>query len=194
MESTASGLIALGALIISLYAFVKYLRKSEARHRLRLEEQKKAEALALEEQRKKDALSLIQRPLDIIRESIKLVTETKSLKTMVHRFDVIANNIESVETTLRQFNQPDLITPSPEQLRKEILGHKQVLIRDLLLREADRNIERAKAVTRKSSKITILDKAILMLVDGRNELTSEPEKQRLIEKESIIRALIGALD
>lgn len=183
---TICGSISVGAIVLLVYFWGKYARggpRRAERQRQIIQEQKKAEAL-----------KYIQRPLEIIEESVEIINKTPNLKTMIHRFETIMSTIGDIETMLRHFQQPDsILSPSPTQLRSRFIEEKQTKVRDFLVKEADRNIERAEAVTRKSSKISILDKTILMLVDGRNELENETEKKRIEEIEESIRALIGAL-
>jgi hypothetical protein len=121
-----------------------------------------------EAERKGFGLQLAQRRVEIIEESKNIINKSKKLDTIIHRFEVIFNNIEKLKSLAEEYQYPDITSPPPRETEEFYINEKDRFIKDFILEEIDRNIQKAKAVTRKSTKISILDKSIILICDGKN--------------------------
>ena len=67
--------------------------------------------------------------------------------------------------------------------------------RTVLFKEfVDRNIQKANAVTRKSTKISLLDKSIILICDGRDLIEDGDKLKELSDKENEIKSLVDRIN
>jgi len=151
--------------------------------------QKKAEKRNIE-QKKATALKFAQRHVQIIQESMELINKSKNLKTIIRRFDTILENVDRLIVLAKQYDYPDITKPVPSEMKEFYTKDRERFIREYVLEQVADEIERAKTITRKPSKIAILDKALLLLFDGKKALRDENQVGVILEKEKEIRDLI----
>lgn len=157
-------------------------------------QQKKSGAKKREMERKDFALNLAQRHVQIIEGSKDIINKSKKLETIVNRFDVILENVGKLKSLAEEYQYPDIISPSPEDTEIFYINEKDKFIKDFILEEIDRNIQKAKAVTRKSTKISILDKSIILICDGKNVVKKNDNIEELSKKENEIKKLINQIN
>ena len=58
----------------------------------------------------------------------------------------------------------------------------------------DRNIQKANAVTRKSTKISLLDKSIILICDGRDLIEDGDKLKELSDKKNEIKSLVNKIN
>ena len=143
--------------------------------------------------RKEEAKRFAQRPVEIIQESMDLIKKTKNLDTVIGRFDTIFNQLDQLSKLLIQYECPDLLKPSPQEMKEFYSKKRDEFIRDFVIEQSDDDIGRANAVTRNSSKIAMLDKALLRLFDGKKALNNKDYMGDIEKKENEIRQMIEAI-
>ncbi len=143
-----------------------------------------------EEARRKQAQFLAKRHKEIIDQSLEIISKTKNLSTLVSRLDTIIENADKLIKIAEDYNYPDLTEPPPQELKNNFVNYKENKIKEFLLDQVNYEIEKAQAITKKSSKITILDKAILFILDAKRLINDAETKKILEDKESEIRQLI----
>jgi hypothetical protein len=134
-----------------------------------------------------------ERQLDIINESLEIISKTKNLSTLISRYDTIIDNVDKLIKIAEDYNCPDLTEPPPQALKEKFLKDRESKIKSFILDQVDFEIEKAKAITKKSSKISILDKAIVMILEGKRLINDEETEKILDNKEAEIRQLIEAI-
>ena len=147
-----------------------------------------------EAERKDFALKIAQRHIQIIEESKNIINKSKKLDTIIHRFDVILENAAKLKSLAEEYRYPDITSPSPEKTEEFYISEKDRFIKDFILEEIDKNIHKAKAVTRKSTKISILDKSIIFICDGKDAINNKDNIEELSEKENEIKILITQIN
>lgn len=145
-------------------------------------------------QKKATAQMFAQRHVQIIQESMELINKSKNLKTITGRFDTIFENVDHLIALVEKYNYPDITKPAPTEMKEFYIKEREKFIRDFILEQVADEIERAKTITRKPSKIAILDKALLLLFDGKKALRDEAEASSFSEKEKEIRRLIEQIN
>lgn len=147
-----------------------------------------------EAERKDFGLQIAQRQVQIIEESRNIINKSKKLETIIHRFDVILENAAKLKSLAEEYQYPDITSPSPEKTEEFYINEKDRFIKDFILEEVDKNIHKAKAVTRKSTKISILDKSIIFICDGKDAIKNKNNIEELSEKENEIKMLIDQIN
>jgi len=147
-----------------------------------------------EAERKDFALQIAQRHVQIIEESKNILNKSKKLDTIIHRFDVILENTAKLKLLAEEHQYPDITSPPPEEIEKFYINEKDRFIKDFILEEIDKNIHKAKAVTRKSTKISILDKSIIFICDGKDAIKNKDNIEELSKKENEIKMLIDQIN
>jgi hypothetical protein len=142
----------------------------------------------LKELQKKPFIMQAERQIQIVNESIDIIHKSKNIKTILGRYETIFQNIDSLKKVEQQF--PDIISPTTNELESSIKKDKSVFLSQFALENVDEEIGRANAVTRKSSKIAYLDKALLTLYEIKKEIDDDEVKNEILEKEKEIRMLI----
>jgi len=112
----------------------------------------------------------------------------------VNRFDVILNNADTLIKRSEQYNYPNITNPPPQAIKDFYLKTREEKIKDFLLEQIDVEIEKAQTITRKASKITLLDNALLLIVDGKRKLREEDKVKELEIKEKEIKTLIHQIE
>jgi len=134
-----------------------------------------------------------ERHLDIINESLEIISKTKDLSTLISRYDAIIDNVDKLIKIAEDYNCPDLIEPPPQVLKDKFLKDRENKIKSFILDKVDFEIEKAKAITKKPSKISMLDKAIITILEGKR-LINDKEIQKILDnKEAEIRQLIESI-
>lgn len=169
-------IIIIVTIIILLYALTKSMDKQA-------EKAKREKEIAL-------AKSMAARHNQIIKESLDIISKTKNLSTLVSRFDTILDNVDKIIKLSEQYNYTDLTEPPPHELKNYFLKYRNDKIREFILNQVEFEIDKAKAVTKKSSKISILDKAIVMLLEGKRLIEDTEIRNIFDDKEIEIRQLI----
>ncbi len=144
----------------------------------------------LAEQKKETAQKFAQRHVQIIQESMEVINKSKNLKTITGRFDTIQENVGHLIALAIAYDYPTITKPTPSEMKDFYTKDRERFIREYVIEQVADEIERAKTITRKPSKIAILDKALLLLFDGKKALKDETQAAVLLEKEKEIRDLI----
>jgi len=179
MEIFISFIIIVGMIILTIY-LGKRTDKSRIKKKI--------------EEKREFARQMASRHLQIIEESTDIINKTKKLDTAIGRFDTIFINIEGLKTLATEYQYPDIVSPPPEETEEYYKNEKIKFIKEFIIDEINRNIERAKAITRKSTKISLLDKSILLICDGKDLLKEEDEIKKFSDKEKELRELIEQMN
>jgi hypothetical protein len=179
MDSIIGLSVCLGIIIIVIFA-AKMIDKSRIK---KLNTEKRAYAS-----------QFAQRHVEIIEESKNIINKSKKLDTITHRFEVILNNIEKLKSLAKEYQYPDITNPPPGEIEAFYINEKDKFIKDFILEEIDKNIQKAKAVTRKSTKISLLDKSIMLICDGKDLVKNEDKIKELSNKENEIKDLINQIN
>ena len=170
--------------MVGIIIFVIFLAKRADKSRIRRQIEAKREF----------ARQMAHRHIQIIEESTDIINKTKNLATATRRFDTIFNNIDRLKDIAVEYQYPDITSPSPVEMEEFYKNEKIKFIKEFILEEVNRSIEKAKAVTRKSTKISLLDKSIILICDGRDLLKEVGEVKEFIDKENEVKRLIEKIN
>jgi hypothetical protein len=148
----------------------------------------KSQKKRLIEIQKRPFIIQAKRHMQIISESIDIVHKSKNIKTILSRYETLFQNIDSLKKIEEQF--PDILSPPTSELESSIKKDKSVFLSQFALEDANEEVGRANAVTRKSSKISYLDKALLDLYEIKKEVDDDEVKNEISKKEQEVRMLI----
>jgi len=154
--------------------------------------QKRAHAKAAVRARKEYLKPFVQRHFQIISESKEIINKSPNAKTILSRYGAIFDNIDQLAKYEAEF--PDLFSPSTKELRETFTRDKKVSLLNFAVKCCEDEIGRANAITRKASKISILDKALLNLYDIKKVIDDQEVLGKILEKENEIRAMINSLE
>ena len=144
--------------------------------------------------KKQEAAPFVNRSIDIIQESMDIINKTKNLDIVVGRFETIFTQVDQLAKLVEQYQFLDLVKPSPQEMKEFYSKKRNEFIRDFVIKQADDDIGRAKAVTRNSSKIASLDKALLRLFDGKKALNNDDSLSDFETKEKEIHQMIDDIN
>jgi hypothetical protein len=133
----------------------------------------------------------VERCIQIINESLEIISKTKNLSTLIGRYDAILDNIDKLIKIAEDHNCLDFMEPPPQVLKEKISADRNDKLKKFILDQVDFEIAKAKAITRPSSKISTLDKAIVKILEGKRLIGDKEILKVLDDKEAEIRRLIG---
>jgi len=146
--------------------------------------------MEMEEKQKNKKLVLMQakRCLQIIDDSKDIINKTKNFDTVLSRFNVIFKNIDRLKSFEEEY--PDVTKPIPSEIEKFFLKEKEKFIKEFVLGEIEESMKKAESLTGTKTKINIVNKAIMKIIEARKELKEEENKKELDKKEKEIKTHI----
>jgi len=143
-----------------------------------------------EKERKKKMIAIqVNQSLEIIENSKDIINKSKNFKTILHRYEVIFENIERLKKLQEKYPDEDITEPKPTNIEKLYLEEKPKFIKEFVSKEADEIMTKAEEVTGIKTKINIANKAIMRIIEVKKELKEE-DIEKLNEKEKEIKAFI----
>lgn len=119
----------------------------------------------------------IQSRARIIKDCMKLVDESKNLKTRLSRCDLL---IEHAQALLKyQEKGIPTITPSPSQLLAEYSAMRDQIILDSLTAEAEKMLAKAEIEATPRTSINEANKVLLRIQEGKQELQDSSKLDHL---------------
>jgi hypothetical protein len=134
------------------------------------------------------------RLVQIIEESKAIINKSKNLDTIISRFDVILEKADELIRVAEQHEYPTITNPPPTEIKAFYLQERERFIYDFINGAVEIEKEKAIAVTRRSTKAAIIDKAIITVLDGKRALRSQEKKDALNDLEESLRALLSKED
>ncbi len=171
------------AVIVAAFAVLVFL-SSRKRKKLRQEEKEKKEARA-----KGDAQGLI-RLLDQYREKIN---QAEDLHIIVENFEKIFENVEKLVNITDQYRHLELTSPPAREIQDFYVKERERYIGDLLLEQAENELERVKSLSGKAEKLDVLEKALAVMLDGKQYLRDPGKRAELDVREFELRESIDRI-
>jgi len=124
----------------------------------------------------------------IIEDSKNLIEKSKNFKTRIHRIDTLLEHAQA----LKKYEEKNISTlePPPSELEKYYKDLKNELIYENIIDEIDKIMNKATLALTAKTKMTEANKAILKIVEGRNELQDKDKIDSLNKKEKEIKNFI----
>ena len=176
-----SYLIAL--LLILILAAVIFVRAAKNR-RLRMAQKEKQRV----------AEETARRHAQVIMASKKIIAQAKNPELIASRFDVIRDHAEKLSALAEHYNLPDLADAKPLDLKAFYRHKKDQILHDRIIEQIDEAMAKAETIVKRTGKINYLEKALLLVLEGRRTMRDEAllkeleARDREIE-EAIVRAL-----
>jgi hypothetical protein len=171
----AAALIALVAAALGVRVFKK------ARGRVtRREKQRMAEVTA-------------RRHARVIEESKKIIARSKNPELIASRFDVIRDHAEKLSALAEHYDLPNLPEAEPQDLKTFCKSKKDQVLRDSIISQIDEAMVKAEATPKWTGKITCLEKALLLVLEGRRTMRDEDLLQELEIRNRDIQGAIGQI-
>jgi len=121
---------------------------------------------------KQAALSRVRIYMAQINERLNICSVVKNVRSIETQFNMIFINLDKIMEIENQY--PNIMSPTAGELKIQFVKTKDIRIRDYAIAEANLNIEKVKEISKQTSKINLLDKSILFLVEAR-EFIKSPE-------------------
>ena len=102
-------------------------------------------------------------------------------------FDQIVTHMDSILLLLGQIREiekqyPEIMDPPPDKLIPMMERTKEAKAATFAIKTADLNLEKAKVVSKKTTKTDLLDKAKMMIVEAKSYVTSQDLLDKLEAK------------
>jgi regulator of extracellular matrix RemA (YlzA/DUF370 family) len=171
----AGALIALVAAALGLRAFKKARGRVAQR-----EKQRMAEATA-------------RRHARVIEESKKIIARSKNPELIASRFDVIRDHAEKLSALSEHYDLPNLPEAKPQDLKTFCKSKKDQVLRDSIISQIEDAMAKAEATPKWTGKITCLEKALLLVLEGRRTMRDEDLLRELEIRNRDIQGAIGRI-
>lgn len=175
-------LIALGLLfVLAVGLSARAFRK---RHRAR-----RAEA-----EKKRMAEDTAKRHAQVIADSRKIIQTSKNPETIAARFDIIRDHAEKIGALAEHYDLPDIPPEStPQEIKAFYKDEKDRTLRDRTIEQIDEALVKAAEIPKRSGKITYLEKALILALEGKRAVRDEAIVREFEARSQEIQGLISRL-
>jgi hypothetical protein len=167
----AVGLIGLAWLSVRIFA-----RRRELK--LRREKQRVAEETA-------------RRHAQVILESKKIIQRSKNPEQIASRFNIIRDHAEKLSALAEHYDLPDLPDAEPRELKAFVRTKKDLILHDRIIEQIDEALAEAESIPKRTGKIGCLERALLLVLDGRRTIRDEALLKELEGRGRDIHAAIS---
>ncbi len=132
-----------------------------------------------------------RRHAQVIKESKKIITESKSPELIATRFDIIRDHAEKLSALAEHYNLPDLPDAKPQDLKAFYRNKKDQILHDRIIEQVDEAVAKAGTIPKRTGRITYLEKALLLVMEGRRTMRDEALLKELEVRGRDIQEAIG---
>jgi hypothetical protein len=151
--------VLLGVLAAIILLAIRAARRRKER-RIQQEKQRMAEETA-------------RRHAQVIAESRKIIAQAKNPGVIASRFDVIRDHAEKLSALAEHYDLPDLPDAKPQDLKAYYRNAKDQILHDKIIEQIDEAMDKAASIPKRTGKITYLEKALLLVMEGKRTMRDE---------------------
>jgi regulator of extracellular matrix RemA (YlzA/DUF370 family) len=171
---------AIAILPVLILAAVIFVRAAKHR-RLRMAQKEKQRVAA----------ETARRHAQVIMESKKIIAQAKNPELIASRFDVIRDHAEKLSALAEHYDLPDLPDAKPQDLKAFYRNKKDQILHDRIIEQIDEAVAKADTIPKWTGKITYLEKALLLVLEGQRTMRDAALLKELEARGSDIQAAIG---
>jgi regulator of extracellular matrix RemA (YlzA/DUF370 family) len=134
---------------------------------------KAARARAAQRERQRMAEATARRHARVIEESKKIIAQAKNPELIASRFDVIRDHAEKLSALAEHYDLPDFPDAQPQELKAFYKNKKDQVLHDRIIEQIDDAMAKAGAIPKRTGKITHLEKALLLVMEGQRTMRDE---------------------
>ena len=154
---------------------------------------RRRKARRVEEEKQRVAEETARRHARAIQESRKVIQQAKDPGTIAARFDAIRDHAEKLSALAEHFDLPEMPEARPQELKAFYKGEKDRVLRDRFLGEIEAAVAKAGTIPKRAGKITYLEKALILAMDGKNSVRDAAAAREFEAKAGEIQAMIADL-
>lgn len=156
---------------------------------LRNRQAARVRAAKMEKQRMAEATA--RRHAQVIQESKKIIAQARNPEIIASRFDVIRDHAEQLSALAEHNDLPDLPDAQPQDLKAFYRNKKDQVLHDRIIEQIDDALAKAGAAPKRTAKITCLEKALLLVMEGKRTMRDEALLKELEARGRNIQEAIG---
>jgi regulator of extracellular matrix RemA (YlzA/DUF370 family) len=134
---------------------------------------KAARARAVQKEKQRMAEATARRHAQVIEESKKIIAQARSPELIASRFDVIRDHAEKLSALAEHYDLPDLPDAQPQDLKDFYRNKKDQVLHDRIIEQIDEAVAKARTIPKRTGKITYLEKALLLVMEGQRTMRDE---------------------
>ena len=152
---------------------------------------KAARARAVQKEKQRMAEITARRHAQVIEESKKIIAQARNPELIASRFDVIRDHAEKLSALAEHYDLPALPDAQPQDLKAFYKNKKDQVLHDRIIEQIDDAMAKAGAIPKRTGKITYLEKALLLVMEGQRTMRDEALLKELEARGRDIQEAIG---
>jgi regulator of extracellular matrix RemA (YlzA/DUF370 family) len=144
-----------------------------------------------EKEKQRVAERTARRHVQVIEESKRIIAQAKNPEIIASRFDVIRDHAEKLNALAEHYDLSDLPEAKPQDLKAFYRNKKDQVLHDRIIEQIDEAMAEAETIPKRTSRITCLEKALLLALEGRRTIRDEALLKELEIRDQDIQEAIG---
>ena len=147
--------------------------------------------LKVRREKQRVAEKTARRHARVIEESRKTIALARNPEVIAAQFDVIRDHAEKLGVLAEHYELPDFPKAQPRELKEFCRDQKDRTLRDRIIEQIDEAQAEAETILKPIGKITCLEKALLLVWEGRRTIQDAAMIEELEARGREIQAAIG---
>ncbi|MDD8026522.1 MAG: hypothetical protein PHI34_08400 [Acidobacteriota bacterium] len=143
--------------------------------------------------RREEAEESARRQAQIIEASRKAIDTSRSPAVISAHFDVIRDHAEKLSALAEHFDLPDIAPSTPSDLKIFYRDEKERILRNRVMEQVDEAMSRADGIPRRPGKITFMERALILCLEGKRTAKDEALVKAFDTKTAEIQQKIAAV-
>lgn len=144
-----------------------------------------------ERARQEVAEETARRHTQAIDESRKAIETSRSPAVMAAHFDAIQDHAEKLSALAEHYDLPDVPPSTPADLKIFYRDEKDRILHDRTMEQVDAALARAEGIPRRSGKITFMERALILCMEGKRTTRDEALARAFDDRAARIQQAIG---
>jgi hypothetical protein len=133
-----------------------------------------------------------RRHAEVIEESRKAIDSSRNPAVMAAHFDVIQDHAEKLSALAEHYDLPDIPPSTPADLKIFYRNEKDRILLDRTMEQVDAALTKADEIPRRNGKITYLERALILCLEGKRTTRDQALSQAFDERASRVQEAIAA--
>jgi hypothetical protein len=173
-------ILAAGYIAVPVLALIRGLRRRRRARAAEIEKQTVAEETA-------------RRHAKAIEESRKALEASRSPAVMAAHIDVIRDHAEKLSALAEHYDLPDVAPSTPSDLKIFYRDEKDRILHDRTMEQVETAMAKAGEIPRRAGKITYLERALILCLEGKRTTGDEDLARVFDEKAAQIQQAIAGV-
>ena len=142
-------------------------------------------------ERRRKAEETARRDAQIIREIKTIIAQSKNVDTISGPFKITRDHPEKITASPEPHDLPEIREVKTADLKTFYRTKKDKIVHDRIFEQIDRAMAKAETVSKATAKITCLEKALILVLDGQRTVLDEAVRKELDARGRDIHAAIA---